>query len=95
MRPTADGVVDFTAYQSETEGSVGTCGASMEKTFFKGKSSQKSFGLSISLGGSSHRQPTPVAGYVFDTAAIKDPLLAMLEHFGWTPNRGLFSKLFG
>ena len=95
MRPTADGVVDFTEYHSETEGSVGTSGAFMEKSFFKGKSSQKSFGLSISLGGSSHGQPTPVAGYVFDTAAINDPLLAMLEHFGWKPKRGLFGKLFG
>ena len=50
---------------------------------------------SSSNAGSSHGQPTPVAGYVFDTAAIKDPLLAMLEHFGWKPKRGLFGKLFG
>lgn len=51
--------------------------------------------MTISLGGSSKGEPTNVAGYVFDTAAIKDPLLAMLKHFGWEPKRGLFGRLFG
>lgn len=95
VKPTADGVVDFTEYHQQTEASAGAGGASMEKSFFKGKSMQKSFGMTISLGGSNKGEPTNVAGYAFDTAAIKDPLLAMLKHFGWEPKRGLFGRLFG
>jgi hypothetical protein len=94
VRPTGDGEIDWTEHHGETSASAGVGGASMEKSFFKGKSTSKSFGVSVGLGGTSHGEPTNVAGYSFDTAAIKKPLLGFLEHHGWE-KKGLLGRLFG
>lgn len=95
VRPTGDGEFDYEEHHSEAQGSVGPGGASFQKDFFKGKSTQKSFGMQIGVGGTSHGEPTNVASWSFDTDAIKGPLFGFLEHYGWTKKKGFFGKLFG
>lgn len=94
IRPTADGEFDYDEHHSQSQGSVGSGGASFEKQMFKGKGTQKSFGMQIGVGGTSHGQPTNAAGWSFDTDAIKDPLFGFLEHYGWRKKKGFFGKLF-
>lgn len=95
VRPTGDGEFDFDEHHSESRGSVGPGGGKFEKQMFKGKGTQKSFGMQIGVAGASHGQPTNVAGWSFDTDAIKEPLLGFLEHHGWAKKKGFFGKLFG
>jgi len=95
VRPVGEGEVDWTEHHSEAAGSVGPGGASFSKSSFKGKSTQKSFGTTIGLGGTSHGQPTNVASWSFDTDEIKKPLIDFLAHFGWQKKKGFFGKLFG
>lgn len=95
VRPTGEGEIALEEHHAESRGSVGAGGARFEKQMFKGKSTQKSFGMQIGVGGSSHGQPTNVAGWSFDTDAIKGPLLGFLEHHGWTRKKGFFGRLFG
>ncbi len=95
VRPTGEGEIDWAETHTEAQGSAGPGGASFEKSFFKGKSTQKSFGFQAGLGGTSHGEPTNVAGWSFDTDAIKKPLLGFLEQHGWKKKGGLLGRLFG
>lgn len=95
VRPTGDGEIDYTEHHAEASGSVGPSGGSFQKDFFKGKSTQKSFGFSVGVAGTSHGEPTNAASWSFDTEAIKKPLLGFLEHHGWQQKKGFFGKLFG
>lgn len=60
VRPTGEGEIALEEHHTESRGSVGAGGARFEKQMFKGKSTQKSFGMQIGVGGTSHGQPTNV-----------------------------------
>jgi hypothetical protein len=95
VRPTGEGEIDWEETHTEAAGSVGPTGGSFEKSFFKGKSTQKSFGFQAGLGGTSHGEPTNVASWSFDTDEIKKPLLDVLEQHGWKKKGGFLGRLFG
>jgi hypothetical protein len=94
VRPTADGEVESVEVGNESSGSIGASGGSFQKSTFKGKSTQKSFGFEAGIGGTSHGQPTNVAGWSFDTDQIKKPLFGFLEQHGWQEKKGFFGRLF-
>ncbi|WP_156250426.1 hypothetical protein [Pseudactinotalea terrae] len=94
VRPTGDGEYEYVETGTESSGSVGQSGGGFQKEFFKGKSTQKSFGFQAGLGGTSHGEPTNAASWSFDTDAIKKPLFDFLEHFGWQAKKGFFGRLF-
>ena len=91
---------DFTEHQTSTTGSLGLDGDRVvgggEKTFFKGKSTSKSF--SFSAGGITKDEDGISAAplvYSFETSRIKDPLFGFLEQHGWTRKKGFLGGLFG
>lgn len=95
VRPTADGEIEYVETGNESSGSIGSSGGGFQKDFFKGKSTQKSFGFQAGLGGTSHGEPTNTASWSFDTDEIKKPLFGFLEQQGWQRKKGFFGKLFG
>lgn len=94
VRPTGDGEIEYVETGNETSGSIGATGGGMKKEFFKGKSTQKSFGFQAGIGGTSHGEPTNAASWSFDTDQIKKPLFGFLEQQGWQQKKGFFGKLF-
>ena len=90
---------DFTEHQTSTTGSLGLDGDRVvgggEKTFFKGKSTSKSF--SFSAGGITKDEDGISAAplvYSFETSRIKEPLFTFLEQHGWKRKKGFLGGLF-
>jgi hypothetical protein len=93
------GTYDFTEHQTSTTGSLGLDGDRVvgggEKTFFRGKSTSKSF--SFSAGGITKDEDGISAKplvYSFETSRIKDPLFGFVEQHGWTRKKGFLGGLF-
>ena len=91
---------DATEHQTSTTGSLGVDGDRIvgggEKTFFKGKSSSKSF--NVTFGGITKDEDGISAAplvYSFETSRIKDPLFAFLDQHGWDRKKGFLGGLFG
>ncbi|MFV0253964.1 MAG: hypothetical protein ACK5H2_11620 [Beutenbergiaceae bacterium] len=93
VRPTGDGVIDWTEQRDRSRGTVGLGGAGATKSMFRGKSIGKTYKFTAGVAGTSHGEPTHAASYIFDTKAIKDPLFALLEQHGWKV-KGFFNRLF-
>jgi hypothetical protein len=93
VRPTGDGEIESVEVGNESSGSIGPTGGSFEKSTFKGRRSEKSFGFQLGAGGTSHGEPTNAAGWSFDTDQIKKPLFGFLEQHGWQ-EKGFLGKLF-
>jgi len=91
---------DVDEHQTSTTGSVGVDDGTIvgggEKTFFKGRSSSKSF--SFSAGGITKDEDGISAKplvYSFETSRIKEPLFTFLEQHGWERKKGFLGGLFG
>lgn len=90
---------DFTEHRTSTTGRIGLDGDTVtgggEKSFFRGKSTSKSF--NITFGGITKDEDgisaEPLA-YSFETSRIKDPLFGFLEQHGWDRKKGFLSGLF-
>jgi|GEM_PF-6586728 len=89
-----DGAIDFTEIGNESEVEVGGDGLSFSASTFKGKQRSFSFGATAGVAGTSHGEPTNVAGWSFNDQEIKKPLFDFLEQRGWK-KKGFFAKLFG
>ncbi|MET1038925.1 MAG: hypothetical protein ABW075_11660 [Aeromicrobium sp.] len=96
---TEKGTYDFDEVQTSTTGSLGVDGDTIrgggEKTFFKGKSTSKSF--SFSAGGITKDDDGISAKplvYSFETSRIKEPLFTFLEQHGWERKKGFLGGLF-
>jgi len=63
-----------------------------EKSFLKGKSTQKEFSFSFGdVNKNKDGNISPILSYKFETKMIKDPLFDFLKKNGWKVKSGLFN----